>query len=104
MQVTDIGPLAGHDRLHVLDLRRNVITDVAPLARLPDLDTLCLAQNRIVDPAPVGTIPTSLVLDVFGNQVTDVSGLDETNGTLLTGVDGCAPPVCPSTASPDRHA
>ncbi len=77
-QVTDIGPLAGHDALRVLDLSSNAITDVSPLAGLANLDTLRLAQNGVVDPTRrqrAGRCALLQELQVGANPLPDLTPL-----------------------------
>ena len=56
IQVVDITPLAGLQRLECLDLDNTQVTDVTPLARLISLEILDLDNTHVTDVTPLAEL------------------------------------------------
>lgn len=96
--IIDVSPLTGMPSLDTLRLSRNQVADAAPLGTIPTLLVLDVFGNAITDVTGLSDAPLLQELQLGANPVTDLTplldvaslvnlGLDETDGSLLTGVE-----------------
>ncbi|SDE98237.1 Leucine Rich repeat-containing protein [Blastococcus aurantiacus] len=96
--ITDVFPLAGLPTLDTLRLGGNAIVDPSPLGTVPTLLVLDLFGNRIDAVGGLADAPLLQELQLGANPLTDLRpllrveslvnlGLDETDGTRLTGIE-----------------
>ncbi|MDT0275355.1 leucine-rich repeat domain-containing protein [Blastococcus goldschmidtiae] len=97
-RITDVSPLAGLPALDTVRLGQNAVVDPSPLGTVPTLLILDLFGNRIPDVGGLTRAPLLQELQLGANPLTDLTpllavdtlvnlGLDETDGTLLTGIE-----------------
>ena len=73
--IQDISPLAGLNKLTVLDLDNNSISDISPLAGLTNLEQLFLVGNSISDISPLANLTNLEWLWLAFNSISDISPL-----------------------------
>jgi internalin A len=73
--ITDLAPLAGHQKLSTLKLTDNELSDLSGLANLPVLNDLGLSRNRISDVTPLAQLPSLRHLGLAENEINDLTPL-----------------------------
>ncbi len=69
--IWDLSPIAGLDKLEVLELWENIITSVEPLRGLESLHELHLGGNAISDVEPLLDVPNLEILHLWSNNLDD---------------------------------
>ena len=71
--LSDLSPVAGHERLNAVEFKHNQIEDIAPLAGLVSLTYVGLNDNPVRDIAPLADCPSLAFLDLCDVRTYDPS-------------------------------
>ena len=74
-RIRNIGPVETLKALQYLNLENNQVEDLAPLAVLGNMRSLYLTENRIRDPRPVAKLTKLWSLYLGKNQIEDISSI-----------------------------
>ena len=73
--LTDLSPVAGHERLSAVEFKHNQIEDIAPLAGMTSLTYVGLNDNPVRDIAPLAECPNLAFLDLCDVRTYDPSAI-----------------------------
>jgi LPXTG-motif cell wall-anchored protein len=74
--ISNLNPLAGLKKLHILSLNNNNLSDISGLANLTNLEMLMLNGNEIVDINILSQFSQLMMLSLQGNKIMDITPLE----------------------------